>query len=137
MRGTIRMNEQIKRTLRLFFTKEENIRLAFLIGSFATGKSRPDSDVDVAVLFGRIPDHMEILDLRERLSEGLKRDIDLVILNEAGPIIRMQALKTGIRLRAEKGAYEDFFVRTVNEYDDLKQIRAPIEEAVLRRKIYA
>ena len=131
------MNEQIKRTLRLFFTKEENIRLAFLIGSFATGKSRPDSDVDVAVLFGRIPDHMEILDLRERLSEGLKRDIDLVVLNDAGPIIRMQALKTGIRLRAEKGAYEDFFVRTVNEYDDLKQIRAPIEEAVLRRKIYA
>ncbi|MDD3690417.1 MAG: nucleotidyltransferase domain-containing protein [Synergistaceae bacterium] len=131
------MNEQIKRTLRLFFKKEDNIRLAFLIGSFATGKSRPDSDVDVAVLFGRIPDHMEILDLRERLSEGLKRDIDLVILNEAGPIIRMQALKTGIRLRAEKGAYEDFFVRTVNEYEDLKQIRAPIEEAVLRRKIYA
>jgi predicted nucleotidyltransferase len=103
------MNEQIKRTLRLFFKKEDNIRLAFLIGSFATGKSRPDSDVDVAVLFGRIPDHMKILDLRERLSEGLKRDIDLVILNEAGPIIRMQALKTGIRLRAEKGAYEDFF----------------------------
>jgi predicted nucleotidyltransferase len=131
------MNEQIKRTLRLFFKKEDNIRLAFLIGSFATGKSRPDSDVDVAVLFGRIPDHMEILDLRERLSEGLKRDIDLVILNEAGPIIRMQALKTGIRLRAEKGTYEDFFVRTVNEYEDLKQIRAPIEEAVLRRKIYA
>ena len=131
------MNEQIKRTLRLFFKKEDNIRLAFLIGSFATGKSRPDSDVDVAVLFGRIPDHMEILDLRERLSEGLKRDIDLVILNEAGPIIRMQALKTGIRLRAEKGDYEDFFVRTVNEYEDLKQIRAPIEEAVLRRKIYA
>ena len=131
------MDEQIERTLRLFFAKEENIRIAFLIGSFATGKSRPDSDVDVAVLFGRIPDHMKILDLRERLSEGLKRDIDLVILNEAGPIIRMQALKTGIRLRAEKGAYEDFFVRTVNEYDDLKQIRAPIEEAVLRRKIYA
>ena len=131
------MDEQIERTLRLFFAKEENIRIAFLIGSFATGKSRPDSDVDVAVLFGRIPDHMEILDLRERLSEGLKRDIDLVILNEAGPIIRMQALKTGIRLRAEKGTYEDFFVRTVNEYEDLKQIRAPIEEAVLRRKIYA
>ena len=131
------MDEQIERTLRLFFAKEENIRIAFLIGSFAPGKSRPDSDVDVAVLFGRIPDHMEILDLRERLSEGLKRDIDLVVLNDAGPIIRMQALKTGIRLRAEKGAYEDFFVRTVNEYDDLKQIRAPIEEAVLRRKIYA
>ena len=131
------MDEQIERTLRLFFAKEENIRLAFLIGSFATGKSRPDSDVDVAVLFGRVPDYMDVLGLRDRLSVLMEREADLVVLNDAGPVIRMQVLKTGIRLRAEQGAYEEFFVRTVNEYDDLKQIRAPIEEAVLRKKIYA
>jgi len=49
----------------------------------------------------------------------------------------MQALKTGIRLFARKNEYEEFFVRTLNEYDDLKRLRAPIEEAVLRRRIYA
>ena len=131
------MQESRVRKLQTFFAGEENVRLAFLIGSFAAGTARPDSDVDVAVLFGRVPDYMDVLGLRDRLSALVEREADLVVLNDSGPVIRMQVLKTGIRLRAEKGAYEEFFVRTVNEYDDLKQIRAPIEEAVLRKKIYA
>lgn len=131
------MQESRVQKLQMFFAGEENVRLAFLIGSFAAGTARPDSDVDVAVLFGRVPDYMDVLDLRDRLSDLMEREADLVVLNDAGPVIRMQVLKTGIQLRAEQGAYEKFFVRTVNEYDDLKQIRAPIEEAVLRKKIYA
>jgi predicted nucleotidyltransferase len=131
------MPESRVQKLQTFFMGEENVRLAFLIGSFAAGTARPDSDVDVAVLFGRVPDYMDVLGLRDRLSVLMEREADLVVLNDAGPVIRMQVLKTGIRLRAEQGAYEEFFVRTVNEYDDLKQIRAPIEEAVLRKKIYA
>lgn len=107
------------------------------MGSFAKGTARPDSDVDVAALFDRTPDFMETLDLRERLSALLRRETDLVVLNDAGPIIGMQALKTGIRLFARKNEYEEFFVRTLNEYDDLKRLRAPIEEAVLKRRIYA
>ena len=131
------MTTAIERTLTDFFEKEQSVRLAFLMGSFAKGTARPDSDVDVAALFDRAPDFMEALDLRERLSALLRREADLVVLNDAGPIIRMQALKSGIRLFARGKAYEDFFVRTVNEYDDLKRLRAPIEEAVLRRRIYA
>ena len=131
------MQESSVQKLQTFFACEENVRLAFLIGSFAAGTARPDSDVDVAVLFGRVPDYMDVLGLRDRLSDLMEREADLVVLNDSGPVIRMQVLKTGIRLRAEKGAYEEFFVRTVNEYDDLKQIRAPIEEAVLRKRIYA
>jgi hypothetical protein len=131
------MTMAIERTLTDFFEEEQSVRLAFLMGSFAKGTARPDSDVDVAALFDRAPDFMEALDLRERLSALLRREADLVVLNDAGPIIRMQALKSGIRLFARGKAYEDFFVRTVNEYDDLKRLRAPIEEAVLRRRIYA
>lgn len=131
------MTTAIERTLTDFFEEEQSVRLAFLMGSFAKGTARPDSDVDVAALFDRAPDFMEALDLRERLSALLRREADLVVLNDAGPIIGMQALKTGIRLFSQKNAYEEFFVRTLNEYDDLKRLRAPIEEAVLRRRIYA
>lgn len=131
------MTTAIERTLTDFFEEEQSVRLAFLMGSFAKGTARPDSDVDVAALFDRTPDFMETLDLRERLSALLRRETDLVVLNDAGPIIGMQALKTGIRLFARKNEYEEFFVRTLNEYDDLKRLRAPIEKAVLRRRIYA
>jgi len=40
-------------------------------------------------------------------------------------------------LHAEKGAYEQFFVSTVKEYDDLKYCRREIEENILRRRLYA
>ncbi len=131
------MTTAIEETLQDFFAKEAKIRLALLIGSFAKGTARPDSDVDVAALFESPPDFMDVLDLRERLSEILGREADLVVLNDCSPIIGMQALKTGIVLFSRDRAYEEFFVRTLNEYDDLKRLRAPIEEAVLRRRIYA
>jgi predicted nucleotidyltransferase len=102
------MQESRVQKLQMFFAGEENVRLAFLIGSFAAGTARPDSDVDVAVLFGRVPDYMDVLGLRDRLSDLMKREADLVVLNDAGPVIRMQVLKTGIRLRAEQGASKNF-----------------------------
>lgn len=124
--------------LRAFFNNEESkVKLAFLIGSFAKGTARKDSDVDVAVFFGSSPDIEDVLELTERLSLLLKRDVDLVVLDTAGPVIKMQALKTGILLRADEGAYEDFFVSTINEYDDLKCLHREAEESVLRRRIYA
>jgi hypothetical protein len=31
----------------------------------------------------------------------------------------------------------EFFVRTINEYDDLKRVRKPIEDNILKGRIYA
>ena len=129
--------KEIEAKLRDFFAREDKIKLAFLIGSYAKKAARPDSDVDVAVLFGRSFDIKQVLDLKERLTELIGKDVDLVVLNSAGPVMKMQALKTGILLYAERGAYEQFFVSTINEYDDLKYCRREIEENILRRRLYA
>ncbi|WP_286974203.1 type VII toxin-antitoxin system MntA family adenylyltransferase antitoxin [Acetomicrobium sp. UBA5826] len=128
--------KEIEAKLRDFFAMQD-IKLAFLIGSYAMGTARPDSDVDIAVLFGKSFDVKQALDLKEQLTELVGVDVDLVVLDSVGPVMKMQALKTGILLRAEKGAYEQFFVSTVNEYDDLKYCRREIEENILRRRLYA
>lgn len=128
--------KEIEAKLRDFFAMQD-IKLAFLIGSYAKGTARPDSDVDVAVLFGRSFDVKQVLDLKEQLTELVGVDVDLVVLDSVGPVMKMQVLKTGILLHAEKGAYEQFFVSTINEYDDLKYCRREIEENILRRRLYA
>ena len=128
--------KEIEAKLRDFFAMQD-IKLAFLIGSYAKGTARPDSDVDVAVLFGRSFDVKQVLDLKEQLTELVGVDVDLIVLDSVGPVMKMQVLKTGILLHAEKGAYEQFFVSTVNEYDDLKYCRREIEENILRRRLYA
>jgi predicted nucleotidyltransferase len=132
------LNNAIENTLSEYFhTKKKNARLAFLMGSYAKGTPRRDSDVDVAVLFDAPPGSDEVSDLREALTLLLKKEVDLVSLNLAGPVIRMQALKTGKVLYGEKGAYEEFFTRTLNEYTDLKHFRKEAEEKILGRKLYA
>ena len=130
------MQDAVREAITTFFKGDDNIRLVFLFGSMASGTDRPDSDADVAVLFAAPPSSLELLDLRTSLEEHLRRDADLISLNSAGPIIKMQVLKTGIQILGTKRDYEGFFVRTVNEYHDFKRIIAPLEEAVLRRRIY-
>jgi len=131
------LNNAIENTLREYFSTQKTARLAFLMGSYAKGTPRKDSDVDVAVLFDVPPGIEEIASLREALTLLLKKEVDLVLLNLAGPVIRMQALKTGKILYHEKGAYEEFFTRTLNEYTDLKYFRKEAEEKILGRRIHA
>jgi hypothetical protein len=127
----------ITEKLKRFFNSRNDIYLAFLMGSQASGRAKPDSDVDVAVLFVHSPAAEGVLSLKEELECLVKKDIDLVILNEAGPVICKQALKTGILLLSRNCSYENFFTKTINDYDDLKYYRRDVEKNILEGKIYA
>ena len=125
------------RKLASFFKVRYDISIAFLIGSQASGRARPESDVDVAVLFYSHPSAEEVLSLKGDLEDLVRNDIDLVLLNGAGPVIGIQALKTGILLLNRDCAYEKFFVRVLMEYDDLKYYRREVENNIMEGRIYA
>ncbi len=128
------MIKQIKNILSPY----SDIAFAFIFGSFSEGNVTAHSDIDIAVFFCTPADFYRINDLRETLSKELKIETDIVNLNNASPIIRMQVLKKGILLlKNNTHAYNDFFVKTVKEYDDLKRTRKEIEDNILRGKIYA
>jgi len=58
-------------------------------------------------------------------------------LNTASPILKLQVLKYGKLIKKDQKTYNDFFVRTLNEYDDLQYTIREIENNMLRGKIYA
>jgi len=131
--------ETLKQNIKKYVSGDEDVLLVYLFGSLVSGMSNADSDVDIALLFrrDRVPDADAYLQLKSDLETLLKREVDLVILNEASPIIRMQVLEKGEKLlERERRAYLEFFVRTMNEYDDLKRIRAVNEKHILRGSIY-
>lgn len=74
------------------------ICLAYLFGSQADGHSRPDSDVDVAVLLKDGADAMSDLRLGDYLSNALGKPVDVVVLNQASPILQHEVIRGGIRL---------------------------------------
>lgn len=53
-----------------------------LFGSVARGEERPDSDVDLAVRFGRRVTLFDLVDLQLRFQKILARSVDLIPLDD-------------------------------------------------------
>jgi uncharacterized protein len=122
-----------------YFSTEPDINTVYLFGSVVSGSTHTESDVDVAILFrdGYVPHIDKILEMQDKLTSLLSRETDVVILNNASPIIRMQVLRKGKKiLERERRSFNRFFVRTIFEYDDLKRVRSVIEKKVMRGSIY-
>lgn len=112
-----------------FLATQDDIVAAYLFGSLAEGRATARSDIDIAVLLDRIPDD-EMGDLGRRLRlmgefrRFADREVDVIILNTASPLLRYQVLRHGRRLfERDPGARVEFEVRTGQEYEDLKPMR--------------
>lgn len=64
--------------------KEYGARKVSLIGSFARGEERPDSDVDILLEKGEIKG-MQVLEFQDELARVLQRKVDVVTTAGASP----------------------------------------------------
>jgi predicted nucleotidyltransferase len=73
--------------------------LPYLYGSAVSGKSRADSDVDIALFTEPYKDQIESCKARVRyqveISRLIEKDVDLVFLQEAGELLSFEILKRG------------------------------------------
>jgi predicted nucleotidyltransferase len=114
------------------------IAAIYLFGSAVVNRLTPESDIDLGILFERKPSAVELLQLQEEFTDALAIQADVVNLEAVSPILRMQVLKNGMRVfTRDESRVHAFFVRTINEYDDLKRVRKPIEDNILNGRIYA
>ena len=102
---------------------------AHLFGSVVTGRTRKDSDVDIAVLVSdkvmkRNPFKYRLALMAELMRVLQRDDVDLIILNEAPPLLAHRVLSRG-KLISERSpsARVAFQVRTVNRYVDTQPMR--------------
>jgi predicted nucleotidyltransferase len=109
----------------------------FVFGSEAAGTARRDSDVDLAALLRRRPDALELLDLRSSLEEIAARDVDLIDLGAASPILARQVLRNGRCVFGSTApALASFEATLPSRYEDLKRVRAEAESALVQRVVH-
>ncbi|TFF86044.1 MAG: nucleotidyltransferase domain-containing protein [Promethearchaeota archaeon] len=105
----------------------EKAKLVYLFGSYAKGTNTDLSDLDLAFLFRDTKidqNSTEIrLDLIHSLKVILNRDVDVIILNKATPLLKFEAIN-GICLY-EKSTRDRILFEfvTINEYLDTKFLR--------------
>jgi uncharacterized protein len=109
---------------------------AFLFGSVARGKERPESDIDVAVLLTReiLPEsYLDWrLSLMDEVSRRTGREADVTVLNEAGPVLCHQVFRDG-RLLFERDhkAVTTFKAKAMLEYVDWLPYKERLDRAVI------
>jgi predicted nucleotidyltransferase len=70
-----------------------SITVMYLFGSRASGASRSDSDVDIAVFTDGLETSTMDLDLGVFLTQQLNRPVDVVIMQKASPVLQHEVLR--------------------------------------------
>jgi predicted nucleotidyltransferase len=106
----------------------------YLFGSVAEGRDHRESDVDVGVLldWSAYPSSHDRFDLRLRLIEemtgAVRRDADVVILNDAPPLLARTVIYRGRRIYCTDTEADHAFVR------DTQLLAADIEPWLKRMR---
>lgn len=113
----------------------DEVLFGLLFGSRADGTPRPDSDLDVAVYLEPSMTGRQRWATRLKLQAALGElgRADVVVLNDAPPLLAHQALlgkPLGIR---DRQSYVRFFVRTLALAEDERHYRELHRAARLRR----
>lgn len=101
--------------LKALLWQDERIAAAYLLGSAASGRMRPDSDIDVAILpMKGLPfTSLDRAELAGRLSYELGRSVDMGLLSSANLVYSRQVLEKGTRLFMKDPLYVQLMETTI------------------------
>jgi len=126
--------------LRDYLSLRKEIIAAYLFGSYASGRPRPASDIDIALLLDTAVNRKDygvlklniITDLIGILSSDA---IDLVILNATTPLLSHEVIKKGkLLFSKDEKARLEYTVRATVRYLDTIHLRK-VQDRVLHEKI--
>ena len=103
--------------------KERSIVAVILFGSLSKGNIHRSSDVDIAVLFKDEPSRHDVEWLYLELQRDLRREVDLVVLNEAPLRVKYSALKGEPLYVGDERELTRFMARVYDEWADLEYLR--------------
>jgi predicted nucleotidyltransferase len=118
-----------------YLATQPDVLAAYLFGSYATRKAHPGSDVDLAVLLSQ-PDAAQRFERRLRLMGEVedvlaRRPADVVVLNDAPPLLAYQVLREGrLVFERDRAARVEFEVRAGQIYADLIPMRHFFQDAL-------
>lgn len=72
--------------------RQNGVVRAGLFGSYATGHATKDSDIDLLVEFSPKKSLFEVVDLKLKLEEALKKEVDLVTYRSIHPLLKENIL---------------------------------------------
>lgn len=131
-------SDDVGRTVADVCSGYPEIRAAFLFGSTAADKRKPESDIDVAVLVS--PEHGETfsqIPIIAELEDALNRPVDVVVLNRCGEIVKFHVRRDGrLLLDRDPTFRKSFEIRGRKMWEDWLYRHKRYVDVVLYGKSY-
>ena len=120
-----------------YLSTQPDVVAAYLFGSLAEERAASRSDVDIAILFADASDPLAVgdrqLQLMGELERFTDREVDVVIMNTAPPILQHQVLRHGRLLyERDRRVRVEFEVRAGKIYADLKPMNDFFAKVLLK-----
>lgn len=104
-----------------------NCYAIILFGSYARGTQNDESDIDVAIKTSQKLDKKELFRISNLLSDELKKEIDLINLDEIGDTFRYEILINGKTLYCkDEFKFELYKLDMYREFLDLNESKQDI-----------
>lgn len=123
------MTDDVIKQLQAFFAPRNGVELVMLFGSVAHGKARPDSDLDIAVMYSQALTQQQRVDLIEQLALQFGRPVDLIDLRTAGEPLLGQIFK-GKRVLGSDATYAQCLSRHLIDAADF----LPLQQRILKER---
>jgi len=121
---TEKIDKELIEILKKFFSDRQEIMFAWLFGSYANGHNNCYSDIDIAVYIRDnilLDDVDWYLGLKADIMELVNKEVDLVLLNNAKPMIKHVANMQKIILLSRDELFEaEYSLRVIKEYNDVR-----------------
>ena len=128
---TEEMKEKIKNTL----IDKLSPQLIYIFGSVNKNRVRGDSDIDIAILTDDDIDEYSLFLIAQDLTDGLKREVDLVDLKKASTVFRAEILRTGCLIYYSDNLKKmEFQLSVLKDYAFLNERRKVIIDKIKNRK---
>jgi len=114
----MRTNVNIADKLKAYFQSTRDISFAFLFGSYARGKTFKESDVDIAIYLKEGYSFERMKEIWSDIEDLLGKDVDMLILNNATPLMGYEAIRGKAIAINDYKVYLDYMLRISQEAED-------------------
>jgi len=129
--------DTIVEKLKAYTSSKERIVFAFLFGSLARDKARNNSDIDLGIYLSPTceEDFFRLkMNYKSELEQALKMPVDIVIMNDAPPLLNHQIFTDGIPIKnKDQKTLTNFRVRNFYFYQDQRIIMNQYLESTKKR----
>jgi uncharacterized protein len=122
--------QSVQSALAILQARVPDLLAVFVFGSFATGRVRPDSDLDLAFLPKKTLDMRTLWELNPEVAMAAGREVDLIDLSNVSvsSILKFEIIKRGELIYcSDKNAVFDMKVRFIEQFHDLYIARTDID----------